>query len=281
MREQSPEVKGQGDFADPQPAPPIPDVVPPSAPVVDVELAQDDRAGDMASDDEFNSLLDAAQRGEVGAQCALAARYATGGRVAKDLAAALAWYLKAAEQGDAKAQWNAAALYAQGGGGDGSQRDAEQAALWCDKAATQGFAPAQAMLGVMYAQGEGVVRDAAKAKEMLEKAARQDDVEAKYNLAVMFEEGEDKDLNLAESWLSQAAEQGLPAAQERLGLMFATGKPMQRNMVEAHKWFLVASQGGLESARVNLEHSLTLMTDEEIVQAKLSANDWLQAHQRA
>ncbi len=281
VREQSPEVKGQGDFADPQPAPPIPDVVPPSAPVVDVELAQDDRAGDMASDDEFNSLLDAAQRGEVGAQCALAARYATGGRVAKDLAAALAWYLKAAEQGDAKAQWNAAALYAQGGGGDGSQRDAEQAALWCDKAATQGFAPAQAMLGVMYAQGEGVVRDAAKAKEMLEKAARQDDVEAQYNLAVMFEEGEDKDLNLAESWLSQAAEQGLPAAQERLGLMFATGKPMQRNMVEAHKWFLVASQGGLESARVNLEHSLTLMTDEEIVQAKLSANDWLQAHQRA
>jgi TPR repeat protein len=282
VRGQTPEVKGQGDFADLENVHQIAGIAESIGPIVDVVNPQDGPAADITSDDEFDSVLDSAQRGETVAQCAMGARYATGDRVGQDLSAALGWYLKAAEQGNANAQWNAAAIYAQDHGGTGGvHRDTEQAAHWCRKAATQGFAPAQAMLGAMYAQGNGVPRDIGKAMEMLEKAARQDDVEAQYNLAVLCEEGQDKDLNLAEAWLSQAAEQGLPAAQERLGLMYATGKPMKQNMVEAHKWFLIASTGNLESAKVNLENSFTLMTAEEIVEAKRSANAWLTDHQKA
>ena len=68
-------------------------------------------------------------------------------------AEAIKWYRKAAEQGDAVAQFNLGTMYAKGEGV--SQNDAE-AAQWYRLAADHGLAGAQFNLGMMYAEGQGV-----------------------------------------------------------------------------------------------------------------------------
>ena len=54
------------------------------------------------------------------------------------------WYRKAAEQGDASAQYNLGVMYENG---HGVEQDDEQAVFWYRKAAEQGYADAQYNLG--------------------------------------------------------------------------------------------------------------------------------------
>jgi TPR repeat protein len=80
--------------------------------------------------------------------------------VPQDYAQAALWYRKAAEQGDADAQFDLGDLYDTG---RGVLRDYTQAALWYRKAAEQGDADAQDALGDLYNTGRGVPRDYAEA----------------------------------------------------------------------------------------------------------------------
>ena len=98
----------------------------------------------------------------------------------RDAAQAVAWYRKAAEQGDAVAQNNLGVSYAKG---EGVPRDAAQAVAWFRKAAEQGNAVAQKNLGVSYAKGEGVARDVAQAVYWQALAASQGEQTAIDNLA--------------------------------------------------------------------------------------------------
>ena len=75
--------------------------------------------------------------------------------MAKDLAEALKWTRKAAEQGNADAQCHLGALLAQG---NGVRKDGTEAVQWYRKAAEQGLAQAQALLGSAYLTGDGVAR---------------------------------------------------------------------------------------------------------------------------
>ena len=70
-------------------------------------------------------------------------RYQHGDGVAQSIAAAVKWWRLAAEQGDAKAQWNLAAMYATG---QGVARDMSKAMHWCKLAADQGNPDAQRQL---------------------------------------------------------------------------------------------------------------------------------------
>ncbi len=65
-------------------------------------------------------------------------------------------YRKAAERGDAEAQFYIAEAYYEG---DGVPHDCSLAAKWWLKAAEQGCAAAQYQLGCAYSNGEGVPRD--------------------------------------------------------------------------------------------------------------------------
>ena len=79
--------------------------------------------------------------------------YVEGKGIAEDDAEGAKWYRRAAEQGDAEAQFNLGLMYARG---EGIAEDDAEAAKWCRRAAEQGFAPAQLSLGIMYYQGRGV-----------------------------------------------------------------------------------------------------------------------------
>ena len=70
-------------------------------------------------------------------------RYATGQGVPQDRAEAARWYRKAAEQGDADAQFNLGLMYHNG---QGVPQDHAEAARWSRKAAEQRDAEAQNIL---------------------------------------------------------------------------------------------------------------------------------------
>lgn len=92
--------------------------------------------------------------------------------------------------------------------------DPEEAVAWYRKAALQGDAQGQARLGVCYARGEGVPKNHAEALNFSRKAAEQGDGDAQYRLGLCYKRGEGlpKDPVQAYKWLSLAAAGGNQAA---------------------------------------------------------------------
>jgi hypothetical protein len=83
---------------------------------------------------------------------------------------AVAWYRKAADQGDSRAQNNLGWMYDYG---QGVPQDNAQAVFWYRKAADQGHWAARFNLGCMYDCGRGVARDDGQAVAWYRKAADQ------------------------------------------------------------------------------------------------------------
>ena len=82
-----------------------------------------------------------------------------------------AMYLRIAEQGNAKAQYNLGKRYEDG---DGFPRDYAKAVKWYRKSAEQDNAQAQGKLGNMYSAGKGVPQDDKQAYIWLSIAATRD-----------------------------------------------------------------------------------------------------------
>lgn len=85
--------------------------------------------------------------------------YYDGEGVAKDFTEAVKWYTKAAQQGNAEAQYSLAWCY---GHEQGVAKDLTEAFKWYTKAANQGNADAQYCLARCYGEGKGVTEWSAK-----------------------------------------------------------------------------------------------------------------------
>jgi TPR repeat protein len=216
-------------------------------------------------------LFRAAHAGSSVAQCAVGLKYCEGNDMPKEMMQARDWFIKAAEQGDAKAQWNLALMLISGT--EGVKKDLKKAFTLCQQSALQGFVPAQASLGILYAR----MKKPDKAVEWWRVAAEQGDPEAQFNLAVALSKGLGvvQDSALAVAWLARAAEQGVANAQSKLGLLYATGDGVAMDPVEAHKWFVIASQNGDKAAQANVEHSRLQLDPVQVVEANLRAHAWL------
>jgi TPR repeat protein len=92
------------------------------------------------------------EQGNPDAQAGLGSLYLGGYGVARDEAAAMAWFRKAAEQGHTGGQFSVASLYY-------ARKEYGPAASWYRRAAEQGNALAQIRLARMYAEGPGLARD--------------------------------------------------------------------------------------------------------------------------
>ena len=120
---------------------------------------------------------------------------------------------KAAEAGDADAQYDRGLMYAVGV--NGVPKNAAEAMKWYRKAAEQGLAGAQFLLGMMYYEGDGVPQDYAEAAK----------------------------------WIRKAAEQGEADTQGFLGFMYAAGMGVPEDQVVAYAWVSVAVASGFDEAR--------------------------------
>ena len=191
---------------------------------------------------------------------------------------------KAAEQGDADAQYNLGVLYYEEWKGQGVRRDDTQAAFWCRrirawrewinsadpynqhytqavfwfrKAAEQGDADAQDALGNLYYDGHGPLSmhvfmhgRYAQAALWYRKAAEQGDTDAEYSLGMMYEDGQGvpQDDTQAAAWLRKAAEQGDADAQWSLGGLYLHGQGVPRSYAEAYFWYDLAAAGELDAS---------------------------------
>lgn len=114
------------------------------------------------------------------------------------------WVLRAAEDGNADAQFLMATFCAQGR--FGTKRDEAAAAEWLERGAAQGHAVS--LLGLArHRLGEGLMEEAAR---HFRAAADHGHVEAQYSLALCYLDGMglERDVESARAWFGRAAAQG-------------------------------------------------------------------------
>lgn len=184
---------------------------------------------------------------------------------------------KAAERGDAYAQYNLGLLYSSGQ--DVPQSDSK-AAHWYHQAAAQGFADAQFALGVMYYYGRGVTKDYSKAVRWFRRAVDQGSIPARYNLGNMYFRGQGIPQNYAKAayWFRQAADQGVARAQYGLGLLYSGGLGVPKNLTAAIKWLILAKASGSGDAPKVLADLESRTSHARIVAAQKEAQEWWQTH---
>ena len=193
----------------------------------------------------------AADQNHALAQINLGACYASGEGVPKDAVEAVKWYRKAADQNHAEAQCRLGGCYALG---QGVADDEVEAIKWFRKAAEQNHPFAQFLLGYYYANGQGVAKDEAEAVKWYRKAAEQNDAQAQFNLGGCYAYGQGvaKDGAEAVRLYRKAAEQNLASAQASLGWCYANGQGVAKDEVEAVKWFRKAAEQDYAAAQGSL-----------------------------
>ena len=161
-------------------------------------------------DSDFIDMLKAAEAGDAEAQYRLGSYYYYGEVITKDGATGIVYYRNGKEV----------------------TKDTAKATVWLLKAAEQGHARAQTKLGDCYRYGEGVAQNLpvadrqAKAAEWYRKAADKDCAEAQFELGQCYETGSCVPQNYANAaeWYTKAVKHGHKGAHDFLDELKRTGR---------------------------------------------------------
>lgn len=187
---------------------------------------------------EFFKL--AADKGSARAQFNLGIAYEQGRGCEKNLELAAKWYEASAKQGFAGAlcNWGHCHLY-----GKGVPQDFAKAFDCFSKSAERGHVIGTINLGYCYSEGKGVAQDSKKAVKLYQKVQDKHPM-AVNNLAEHCERGTGirKNLKMAVQLFGQAAEAGLALAQYNLGRFYENKIGVQKDLVEARRWYELAAK---------------------------------------
>jgi len=189
-------------------------------------------------------LRQAAEAGRPWAQNAYGVLLSHGrGGLARDAAAATAWYRKAAAQGEPQGQANLCYNYLHG---EGVERNEVEAFRLCSLAAAQENVYAIDLVGWMYQNGLGTAKDFSRAFRHYERAARLGWDNGQNNLGNMYEYGlgVDRDYKQALYWYGQSAAKGNAWAEWNLGRMYQDGLGVPRDQAAAVEHFRRAARAG-------------------------------------
>jgi TPR repeat protein len=215
-------------------------VAPASAQMAALEPAGKPPLARWDMDSQAAQSLRAAEAGDAKAQYNTGIDFFGGRGVARDAAAAAKWFRRSAEQGDPERQYNIGRVYmgyvVQGR--NAPAPDYGEATTWFRRAADQGHARAQHELGDIYDFGFGVAADPAEATKWYRRAAAENGGDG-YMLGLRYLVGLGESTNYAEAatWLRQAAERRNPAAMFCMGIMHEYGLGVPRDHAEAAKWY--------------------------------------------
>ncbi|MGD9639458.1 MAG: tetratricopeptide repeat protein [Alphaproteobacteria bacterium] len=186
--------------------------------------------------------------------------------------------IKRGESGDIKSQILLGDMYRLDGTEYGFTQDAKEAFKWYKKAADQGDAFAQYNLAFLYYDGEGVEQDYKSAFEWFKKSAEQGYIEGQYNLASLYRMGRGVEANPEEAfkWLERAANQGYDQAQLAMGTLYEAGQIVDKDPMKALMWMTLLSQNGEEQTKEYLKYFLekNTYTPEQIAEAEKLAREW-------
>lgn len=157
---------------------------------------------------------------------------------------------KAAEAGDALAQYSLGADYYIPGEG-GAEKNYVEAKKWLEKSASQGVTDAYYPLGVLYSFGFGVEKDHKKAVELYKKAGAARSGSAYFNLAETYRQGllGKKDDKQAIKYYKLASAAGYRKASEMAGWYYETGTAVRQNYKTALSYYRNAAEANLPSSQ--------------------------------
>lgn len=187
----------------------------PPQPPKSIALPAGAEGGQGSEDNRRNyvtAMIEGAKQGNADAQFYLGFMLEKGIGFSTDEAEAVKWYRKAAEQENARSQSNA-----------------------------------QSMLGLMYADGRGVAKDNTEAMRWFGKVMkkRYADILSESDPVIMIDLRMLKDKTKVMNRYRKEAESGSARAQSILGDMYAKGFGINKDEVEAFKWYSkAADQGG-------------------------------------
>lgn len=169
---------------------------------------------------------------------------------------------------DAAAMTLLGELHAQGAG---AKLDPARAAEWYRLAHARGDINATYRLGMARLGGEGVPKDEARGRELLEEAAKGGQPLAAYNLALLLlTSGEAKDLARAGELLRQAAEAEIPEAQQNYATLLRDGRGVPADPKAAFAMFTRAARNGDIAAEV--ERAIMLFNGEGVAADEIEAS---------
>jgi len=207
----------------------------------------------------------AADHGLAFAQNDLGAYYARGLGVKQDFTEAHKWYLKAAENGDPLAQYSLGRDFSEGRGVDTNLMESLK---WFKRAGDQNQPDALMILGDIYMNGRaGIPEDYKEAGKWYEKAAAQGRPDALGYLGLIYEQGGEgvaMDKARAMQYYRKAAEKNDALGQMGLGRLIQDGINGDPDLVQAYKWFYLASLNGEKIA----DHYLNLLNGKDVLVAK-------------
>ena len=134
------------------------------------------------------------------------------------------------------------------------------------RAAERGDASAQFKLALRYEVGEGVPQDYAEAVKWIRRAADKEWVTTRHNFGCMYGSGQGVSQNHAEAskWFRKAAEYGYASAQKNLGAKYGRGQGVPQNYIEAFVWSSIAAYSGDEGAMKNRDFSASKLSPEDL-----------------
>lgn len=196
----------------------------------------------------FNKKLALAKAGDEEAQVAVADAYESGKGAKLNKAEASKWYGRAADQGNASAQFKLATLFHEGA--PGLKKNPERAAKLYASAAKQGHVEAQNWLGYCYQHGLGVEQNDKLAVEWYQKAADGKLAMAENNLGLMYlgEKGVDQDYKKAFELFERSANQGYDWGMNNLGGLYEKGWGTEQDLAKALFLYRQAAAKGNEAA---------------------------------
>lgn len=171
--------------------------------------------------EDISETIILAKAGDIPAQVRLGQAYKDGSHgLAQNYTSAMSWFRRAAEKGDASAQFGMAQMYELD---QSAFQYKATAKTWYHKAAEQGHVDAQKSLGALYYMEKS--GSYPQALEWYLKAAEQGDKNAQYNVGRMYNNGQGtpQDNARAMEWYGKAADQGHLIAKENYNFLKKRG----------------------------------------------------------
>lgn len=167
----------------------------------------------------------------------------------EDYETAVRWYTRAAEQGNAMAQFNLGIIYINGYGN--IERNYAKARDYFLKAAEQQYKGADIYLGYMAFSGLGQTQSYNEAASWFTSAVERGDGYGHYYLGQLYRDGlgVTQDTRKAIQLYQWAAEAGITTAWHSLGSMYSHGKGSLRNPEKAVQAFTKAAEAGIASSQ--------------------------------
>lgn len=170
---------------------------------------------------------------------------------------------QAAQEGDARAQYELARTYYQ-------YNEFAKSFYWWQKSAENGLNAAWVRLAIQYAYGQGVEKDEGRALDYIWKAVKGDpaDANALCHLGMFYEQGigTDASMEQAMTCYRQAAEMGDPVAYFALGMCYFFGKGVPEDTETALSWVGKAAELDYPEAQyfLGLQHFLGERVDRDL-----------------